>query len=64
MVPSRDGRVDTCHCPHESGGHILILHDGSPPRIEYVRWDNPSLPVHQPSHQAGHPTRENRHALI
>ncbi len=38
------------------GRFILILHDGSPPRIEYVRWDNPSLPVHQPSHQAEYPT--------
>ena len=26
-----------------------------PFRIEYVRWDNPSLPVHQPSHQTGLP---------
>jgi hypothetical protein len=30
MVPCRDGSVDTCHCPHESRGFILILHDGSP----------------------------------
>ena len=36
-----------------------------PFRIEYVRWDNPSLPVHQPSHQAraAHPWK-NLHALI
>lgn len=30
MVPGRDGRVDTCHCPHKPGGFILLLHDGSP----------------------------------
>jgi hypothetical protein len=24
VVPCRDGRVDTCHCPHESRGFILI----------------------------------------
>ncbi|WP_155854408.1 transposase [Arthrobacter sp. MA-N2] len=55
VVPCRDRGVDTGLCPHKDGGFILILPDGSPSRIKYLRWDNPSLPVHQPKPLSGHP---------
>ena len=65
MVPCRDGGVDTCHCPHEYRGFILILHDGSPSSHRIRAMGQPVVAGPPAESPGGHPILgENRHALI